>query len=171
MKLFKILASVAMMALLAAPAFAASTPRDVRGGLIQGEGPDVVVFEITNGGLDAVDECLNINGGTTTVVCDNLAVNQYSAPKPFKVNNMRITVSGAGDASSTCDAQVEVNAVSTNTVQETAFSVVTVGVVFNEAQNFVVREGDLVAIMVNDDSGCVTNTAPVFTVQLEGQFL
>ena len=88
----------------------------------------------------------------------------------FKVNNLRIVVSLAGDAASTCDANIEVDGGAVGN-EATAFSVVTLSAVINTAQNFVVNEGALLSIALNDDSGCVDTTAPILSVQLEGQFL
>jgi hypothetical protein len=163
-------AFVAFVAFSSSVALAASTPREVHSGLVMGEGPDVVVFEIKNATVTAVaPDCLTILGGASAA-CDTPSVNQYSVPKAFKVNNLRIVVSKAGNAASTCDANIEVDGAPVGT-EASAFSVVTLSAVINTAQNFVVNEGALLAIALNDDSGCVDTTAPILSVQLEGQFL
>jgi hypothetical protein len=172
----KFLTTLALaLALTFAPAavFAASTPREPAARLIVGNGETISLFEIRAAEATTTGHCLGLDSALSTTdsaACDTLGLNQYIFPYTAKVENMRITVLGAGDAASTCVFQIEVDAANAGTASA-ATAVTVAGTVINVAQNFVLNEGDKVAINVADGSGCVDTTAPSFNVILEGQVL
>ena len=164
------------LALTFAPAmaFAASTPRAVTPGLVMGKGDTQTVFEIFQSEITTSGHCLAVNAGAGTLdsgACDNYALNYYVVPRPFKVSNLRVVVGLPGDTGYICVFTIEVATVATgNTLTTTATAAA--GTVFNQAQNFVVNEGDKIGIMVADGgAACVGTADPSFNVQLEGEFL
>jgi hypothetical protein len=158
MNLFKTLALTAMLALVASPVLAHDSGEEI-----------VTIFAYENITLTTTDNCLS-NFDETDDACANRALNTRYVVRPFHVTNLKTSVDSAGNAASTCDMFMEING-ATKGNEETAFSVVTVTTIFDEAQNLDVIKGDLFSINVTDDSGCYDTTSPVLTVWVEGYYL
>lgn len=164
-----LLATLAMLVAFGSVSYAQSTPRVVSEGLVQGHGPTQVIYEFRNIAITTTNNCLAFSAKTDDA-CDNLALNQINVPRSFKASNIRLSVDVAGNAASTCDLFIEVAAAAAGT-EMTAFSVVTLGAVINQAQNLTVLEGSLFAINISEDTGCYDTTPPTVSVWVEGKYL
>ena len=147
--------------------------REVTAGLVQGDGVVVTLWEIIGAEITASGTCLNKQGGVSTVdsvACEDPAINEFTAHKPAKITNLRVTTLSAGDSGWTCVFTIEVNGTASgNTLTTSATE--SEGDQTEQAQNFVIAKGDGIGIMVADGGQCGDTADPSYNVQVEGIWL
>jgi hypothetical protein len=172
MKLFKTLALTACLVLMASTAFGAA--REVRPGLVQGEGEVVVLFNIAAAELTTSGHCLNTTGGVSTLdsaACEDPALNEFVVGRAVKVTNLRVTVVSTGQTGYICDFLIEIDGSTTNSTTLTTAASAAEMATYSVGQNLVVPAGSGLGIMAADGTNCGGSTKAAFSVQVEGYYL
>jgi hypothetical protein len=165
----RFIAILALAALVAAPAFAASTPRSVTAGLVQSDNPIVTLYTFPYVQLGTTDLCMARLAGTDDA-CEDVDLNQIVVARDILVTNLRMVVVVAGDASSTCDMFIELAGTAAG-AEMTAVAMLPVNTIHNQGQHLFLPAGSLIGVNVTDASGCYDTTAPLIDVEIDGQYV